>query len=118
VEAFQYRRRYDKFAGRRREYAVDIAATIAARTGAPQAIAALGEMLADPTPKIRGVALVIIYEAYEREGCDMPSSLLDTFWQLGRNDPNQRVRQTALAVLQRLGHISYEEAMEYLEDRG
>jgi hypothetical protein len=35
-----------------------------------------------------------------------------------RNDPNQRVRQTALAVLQRLGHISYEEAMEYLEDRG
>jgi hypothetical protein len=118
VEAFQYRRRYDKFAGRRREYAVDIAATIAARIGDPQAITALGEMLADPTPKIRGVALIIIYEAYEREGCDMPSSLLDTFWQLGRNDPNQRVRQTALAVLQRLGHISYEEAMEYLEDRG
>ena len=49
-------------------------------------------MLADPTPKIRGVALIIIYKAYEREGCDMPPSLLDYFWQLGRNDPNQRVR--------------------------
>lgn len=115
VEAFQYRRRYDKFAGRRREYAADIAATIAACTGVPQAIAALGQMLADPTPKIRGVAMMVIYEAYERAGNDVPPSLLDTFWQLGRNDPDRRVRQTALAVLQRLGHVSYEEAMEYLE---
>ena len=116
VEAFQYRRRYDNFAGRRREYAVDIAAVIAARTGVPQAIAALGEMLAHPTPEIRGMALVIIYEAYEREGCDMSSSLLDHFWQLGRSDPDHRVRQTALAFLQRLGHISYQEAMQYLGD--
>jgi len=110
VEAFQYRRRYDNFAVRRREYSVDIEA----RTSAPQAIAALSEMLADPKPGIRGVALVIIYEAYGREGCDMPSTLLDYFWQLGRNDPDRRVRQTALAFLQRLGHISYEEALEYL----
>lgn len=117
VEAFQYRRRHDNFAGRRREYSVDIAATIAARTGAPQAIAALGEMLADPTPRIRGVALVIIYEAYEREGCDMPPALLDYFWQLGRTDPDRRVRQMALAFLQRLGHIGYEEALEYLESK-
>ena len=114
AEAFQYRRRYDNFAERRREYSVDIAAVIAARTVASQAIAALGEMLADPTPKIRGVALVIIYEAYEREGCDMPSALLDYFWHLGRDDPDRRVRQTALASLQRLGHVSYEEALEYL----
>ena len=117
VEAFQYRRRYDKFAGRRREYAADIAATIAACTGAPQAIAALGRMLADPAPKIRGVAMMVIYEAYERAGNDVPPSLLDTFWQLGRDDPDRRVRQTALAVLQRLGHVSYEEALEYLEGR-
>ena len=117
VEAFQYRRRYDKFAGRRREYAADIAATIAACTGAPQAIAALGRMLADPMPKIRGVAMMVIYEAYERAGNDVPPSLLDTFWQLGRDDPDRRVRQTALAVLQRLGHVSYEEALEYLEGR-
>jgi hypothetical protein len=123
VEAFQYRRRYDKFAVRRREYSVDIAATIAARSGVPQAIAALGKMLADPTPKIRGVALDIIYEAYEREGadrggrCHMPPSLLDHFWRLGRNDPDRRVRQTALAFLHRLGHVSYEEAMEYLGGR-
>lgn len=117
VEAFQYRRRYDNFAVRRREYSVDIVAVIAARTGALQAIAVLGEMLADPTPKIRGVALDIIYEAYEREGCEMPPPLLDYFWQLGRDDPDRRVRQTALAFLQHLGHVSYEEAMEYLEGR-
>jgi len=117
VEAFQYRRRYDKFAGRRREYAADIAATIAACTGAPQAMAALGEMLADPTPRIRGVAMIVIYEAYERAGNDMPPPLLDYFWQLGRDDPDRRVCQTALAFLQRLGHVSYEEAMEYLEGR-
>ena len=115
VEAFQNRRRYDKFAGQRREYAVDIAATIAARTGAPRAITALGEMLADPTPKIRGVALVIIYEAYEREGCEMPPDLLDQFSRLGRKDPDRRVRQTALAFLQRLGQISYAKALRYLE---
>lgn len=106
VEAFQYHRHHDQFAARRREYAVDIAAVIAARTGVPQAITALGEMLADPTPRTRGVALVIIYEAYEREGCDMPSSLLAHFWQLARSDPDRRVRQTALACLQRLGQIS------------
>jgi hypothetical protein len=115
VEAFQYRRRYDKFAGRRREYSIDIVATIAARTGAPQAISALDEMLADPKPEIRGVALVIIYEAYEREGWEMQPSVLETFWQLGRDDPDRRVRQTALACLQRLGHVSYAEAMKYLD---
>jgi hypothetical protein len=115
VEAFQYRRRYDKFAGRRREYSVDIVATIAARTGAPQAISALDEMLADPKPEIRGVALVIVYEAYEREDWEMQPSVLETFWQLGRDDPDRRVRQTALACLQRLGHVSYAEAMKYLE---
>ena len=115
VEAFQYRRRYDNFAVQRREYSVDIVAVIAARTGALQAIAALGEMLADPTPKIRGVALDIIYEAYEREGREIPPPLLDYFWQLGRDDRDRRVRQTALAFLQRLGHVSYEEALEYLE---
>lgn len=114
AEAFQYRRRYDKFAGRRREYSVDIVATIAARSGVPQAVVALGKMLSDPKPEIRGVALTIIYEAYEREGVEMPSALLEYFWQLGRNDPDSRVRRTALAVLQRLGHVSYEEAMRYL----
>jgi hypothetical protein len=117
VEAFQYRRRRDNFAGRRREYSADIAATIAACTGSPQAIAALDEMLTDPTPKIRGVTLIVIYEAYERAGCDMPSSLLDTVWRLGRSDPDRRMRQTALAVLQRAGEISYEEAMEYLKGK-
>jgi hypothetical protein len=115
VEAFQYRRRHDNFAVRRREYAVDIVAIIAARTGAPPAIAALAGMLADPTPKNRGVALHIIYEAYERDGYDMPPALLDLFWQRGRDDPDRRVRQTALAFLQRLGQVSYQEALAYLE---
>jgi len=114
VEAFQYRRSYDKFAVRRREYSVDIVATITARTGDPRAMTALGEMLSGPTPKIRGVALSIIYEAYEREGCEMSPAVLDHFWRLGKSDPNWRVRQTALAYLQRLGHISYIEAMRYL----
>jgi len=44
--------------------------------------------------------------------------MLDLFWQLGRNDPSRRVRQTALAFLQRLGHVSCEEAMEYLGKKG
>jgi hypothetical protein len=114
VEAFQYHRQYDQFVRRRREYSVDIAATIAARTRNPQATSALVEMLSHPTPEIRGVALVIVYETYEREGGEMPTPLLDHFWQLGRNDPDRRVRQTALALLQRLGHITYAEAMEYL----
>jgi len=114
-EAFQYRRRYDKFAGRRREYSVDIVATITARTSAPQAVSALDEMLADPEPEIRGVSLVIIYEAYEREGWEMQPPVLEAFWQLGRDDPDRRVRQTALACLQRLGHVSYAEATKCLE---
>ncbi len=115
LEAFQYRRRYDNFAARRREYATDIAATIAARTATPQVIAVLDEMLADPKPKIRGVAMIIVYEAYDREGCEMSPALLDTFWRLGRDDPDRRVRQTALAVLQRVGEITYDEAMAHLE---
>ncbi|MCP4541314.1 MAG: hypothetical protein GY832_29640 [Chloroflexi bacterium] len=117
VEAFQYRRRHDSFAERRREYSIDIVAVIAAHTSAPQAITALGEMLADPAPKIRGVALDIIYEAYEREAREMPGPLLDYFWQLGRDDPDRRVRQTALAFLQRMGQVSYAEALRYLEGR-
>ncbi len=115
LEAFRYRRRYDNFAARRREYATDIAATIAARTAAPQIAAVLDEMLADPKPEIRGVAMIIVYEAHDREGCEMSPALLDTFWRLGRHDPNRRVRQTALAVLQRVGEITYDEAMAQLE---
>jgi len=115
LEAFRYRRPRDQFAGRRCEYSADVTVAIAARTGEPQAIAALGEMLADPTPKIRGITLVVIYEAYEREGCEMPPSLLDHFWRLAREDPDQRVRQTALAFLQRMGQVNCEEALRYLE---
>ena len=114
LQAFEYRRKHDQFAGRRREYSVDITATIAARTGDSRAIAALGKMLDDPTPKIRGVALVVIYETYEREGCEMQPALLEHFWRLGRGDPDLRVRQTALAFLQRLGQVGYAEAIEYL----
>jgi hypothetical protein len=117
VEAYQYRRRYDKFARRRREYSADIAATIAARAGDFQAIAALGEMLADPLPEIRGVTLDIIYEAYQREGREMPPGLLDHFWRLGCKDPDLRVRQTGLAFLQHMGQVSHAEAMEYLKSR-
>lgn len=118
LEAFQYRRRQDSFGGRRRAYAVDITATIAARTGAPQALAALDEMLAHPDPKLRGEALIVIYEVYGRNEVDLPSSLLDRFWELGLEDPNRRVRQSALAALQHLGYISYEDAMEYLKGKG
>lgn len=117
LEAFQYRRRYDTFATRRREYAVDIVATIAARTGSPQAASALGEILADPKPEIRGVMLVIIYEAYEREGCELPPPVLEHFWRLGRDDPDRRVRQTALACLQQLGQVSYADAIQYLDGK-
>lgn len=115
LAAFQYRRKRDQFAGRRREYAADIVAGIAARTEAPAAFSALAEMLADPTPEIRGVVLHIIYEAYEREGVAMPQPVRDLFWKLGREDPERRVRQSALAWLQRMGEISYAEALRYLD---
>jgi len=118
LEAFQYRRPYDKFAERRREHSADIAAVISARTADPHAIAALGEMLADPKPRIRGITLDVIYEAYKREGCEMPPDLLEHFWRLGKEDPDRRVRQTALALLQQMGQISYAEALRYLERGG
>ena len=71
IEAFRYRRRYDNFAVRRREYSVDVVAVVAARTGDARAIAAMGEMLEYPAAEVRGVSLDIIYEAYEREGCEV-----------------------------------------------
>ena len=48
-------------------------------------------------------------------GCDMPQELVDRFWQMAEEDRGKKVRQTALAVLQRLGLISYEEAVGRLE---
>jgi hypothetical protein len=117
-EAFRYQRKHDNFAARRRDAAVEIAATIAARTRDERALALLHEALAHPTPKIRGVAAIIIYETYEWLGCDVPSELVDLFWQMAEADRARKVRQTALAVLQRLGLISYEEAMARLEQKG
>lgn len=43
---------------------------------------------------------------------------MDRFWQMAEEDRARKVRQTALAVLQRLGLISYEEAMARLEGTG
>jgi hypothetical protein len=114
-EAFRYQRKHDKFAARRRDAALEIAATIAARTGHERALALLHEALAHPTPKIRGVAAIVIYETYEWLGCDVPSELVDRFWQMAEEDRAKKVRQTALAVLQRLGLISHEEAVAHLE---
>ena len=117
LAAFQYRRKRDQFAGRRREYAVDIVARIVVRTEDPGALSALAEMLADPTPEIRGVVLHIIYESYESEELDMPQPVRDLFWNLAREDPDRRVRQTALAWLQRMGEVSYAEALRYLDPK-
>ena len=114
LEAFRYRRKRDRFGERRREYAVDIVSVIAARTRDSAAVAALVEMTADPKPKVRGIALHVIYEAFEREGVDMLPAVLDLFWKLGREDPDYRVRQMALAWLQKMGQIGYEEALDYL----
>ncbi|MBL7183368.1 MAG: hypothetical protein ISS50_02845 [Anaerolineae bacterium] len=114
-EAFRYERKYDNFAARRRDASLEMAATIAARTGDERALALLHESLSHPTAKIRGVAAVVIYETYEWLGCDMPQELIDRFWQMAEEDRGKKVRQTALAVLQRLGLISFEEVMERLE---
>ncbi len=114
-EAFRYRRKYDSFAARRRDASLEMAATIAARTGDERALALLHEALSRPTSKIRGVAAIVVYETYEWLGCDVPQELVDRFWQMAEEDRGKKVRQTALAVLQRLGLISYEEAMARLE---
>lgn len=116
LEAFHYRRKRDQFGGRRREYAVDIVSMIAARTGDSAAVAALAEMLADPDPEIRGITLHIIYEVFERAGVDLPPAVRALFRKLGCEDPDRRVRQTALAWLQRMGQISYQEAPAYLDN--
>lgn len=114
-EAFRYQRKYDNFAARRRDAALEIAATIAAHIGDEGALALLHEALIHSTPKIRGVAAIVIYETYEWLGCDVPSEFVDRFWQMAEEDRARKVGQTALAVLQRLGLISYEEAMARLE---
>ena len=114
-EAFRYRRKYDNFAARRRDASLEMAATIAARTRDERALALLHEALSHPTAKSRGVTAIVICDTYEWLGCDMPQELVDRFWQMAEEDRGKKVRQTALAVLQRLGLISYEEAMERLE---
>ncbi len=117
LEAFRYRRRYDNFARRRSAYAVELAATIAAQTDDVEALDALVEMLSDPKADIRGKAMVTLYNTYEWQGCKIPPILLDRLWDAARNDRSRKVRQTALAVLQRVGKVSHEEAMEYLEEK-
>lgn len=117
-ETFRYQRKYDNFAARRREASLGIAAKIACLTRDERALALLHEALAHSTPKIRGVAAIVIYDTYQWMGCDMPEMLLARFWQMADEDRSKRVRQTALAVLQRLGLISYEEAMNRLEGKG
>lgn len=47
----------------------------------------------------------------------MPQVLVDQLWDAAQNDTRQ-VRQTALAVLQRVGAITYDEAMAYLDGEG
>lgn len=115
LEAFQYRRRYDEFAARRRACAAQIAATIAARSGDPRAVDVLLEMLADPKPDIRGSALGTIYETYEWEGVEMPAKLVERCWEMAKTERSRSVRQTTLAVLHQMEQISYEEAVSYLE---
>ena len=116
-EAFRYRRKYDNFAARRRDAALELAAKIVCLSGDERALALLHEALDHSTPKIRGVAAIIIYDTYQRMGCDVPETFIARFWQMAEEDSNRKVRQTALAVLQRLELISYEEAMDRLEGK-
>ena len=116
-EAFRYQRKYDNFAARRREASLEMAASIACLTGDERALALLHEALAHPTSKVRGVAAIVIHDTYQWMGCDVPETLIARFWQMAEEDGNRKVRQTALAVLQRLELISYEEAMDRLEGK-
>ena len=116
LEAFHYHRRHDNFGGRRRDWAVEITATIAARTDDPQALDALQEMLSASKPPIRGKALIAIYETYDWEKRELPAEVIERCWDMAENDRSGKVRQTAVAVLQRVGEVTYEEAMAYLEE--
>lgn len=115
LDAFQYRRRYDNFARRRRAWAVKLTATIAAQTGSAEALDALIEMMSDPRADVREKAIITMYSTYEWQGCEMPKILIDQLSDAAQNDARQ-VCQTALGVLQRAGAVSYDEAVAYLEE--
>ena len=115
LDAFQYRRRYDNFARRRRAWAVKLTATIAAQTGSAEALEALIEMMSDPRPDVREKTIITMYNTYEWQGCEMPQVLIDQLWDAAQNDA-RAVRQTALGVLQRAGEVSYDDVRAYLEE--
>jgi hypothetical protein len=105
LEVFQYCRRYDNFARRRRARAVNLAATIAAQTGDVEAVGVLVEMLSDPRADVHEEVIVTLYKTYEWQGVEMPQVLVDRLRDMARND-TQQVREIALAVLQQVGQIS------------
>lgn len=100
-ETFRYKRMYDSFAAQRRNTSLKMTIIIAARTGNERALA--HEALAHPVAKVRGAAIVVIYDSYEWLGRDIPAELIDRFQQMADKDGNPKVRDTARAVLQRLG---------------
>jgi vesicle coat complex subunit len=74
-------------------------------------------MLSASKPPVRGKALIGIYKAYDWEEKELPAEVIEHCWDMLENDRSGKVRQTAVAVLQRVGEVSYEEAMAYLEER-
>jgi hypothetical protein len=112
AEAYDYTRAHDLFAGRRRAYAVDMVATMAIRLKLPEAYAWLGKILAQPDAKRRGTALVIIYEAFDRDYGDFTPEMQTVFQRASQADPDRRVRQTALACLLRMAQANHPETEE------
>ena len=101
-DTFYYTRKYDKFAPQRRFIALKMTARIAIRSENEERLALLHEALADSTAKIRGEAIIHIYEAYEWLGCDMPTSFVDRFKQMADSDRSKKVRQIAQTVLRKM----------------
>lgn len=101
-DTFYYTRKYDKFAPQRRFIALKMTARIAIRSENEERLALLHDALTDSRSKIRGEAIIHIYEAYQWLGCDMPTSFVDRFKEMADSDRSKKVRQIARGVLQKL----------------
>ncbi len=109
LDAFQYSRRYDNFAGKRRTRALELTVKIATRAGSAEAVESLIEMLSAPRSKVREEALLTLYQTYKWEGVQLAPPLVDHCWDMVEEDANEEVRQTALSILEVIREITYDD---------
>lgn len=109
LEAFQYRRRYDNYAGKRRARALELTVMISIRTETAEAIDALIEMLSTPRDEVRDEALKLLYHTYQWEEYPIPPALVEHIHKMAAEDTSEDVLATAHAILEVLGEITYNE---------